>query len=247
MPARAVPGAPEHHLGENITEPMEYYKLLGVGVDATAEELRAAFRREAKRVHPDAHPHLAGEARLAQQRRFILLAQAYETLRDPARRRAYDARFVRRPRPAAARPAASGTRPRAAASGRPRPAAAPPPGAGDTGMEELLGELERRLRDFGLDLRPPLEALLERLLAWARDIFRQVLEPGETPPGAEAGAEAAGRGGSRTARSKPDVEAELAALKRQVRGEGRRSTATGKAAAVEAELRRMKARRDPGP
>src|SRR3989304_6174676 len=78
----------------------DYYNLLRVPPEAPPEAIRAAFRREAKACHPDAHPPAAPEARAALERRFILLAQAYDTLSDPARRRAYDRRAYDRVRSA---------------------------------------------------------------------------------------------------------------------------------------------------
>jgi curved DNA-binding protein CbpA len=69
---------------------MDYYNLLGVRRGAHAEEIRGAFRRMAKRAHPDAHPHLSGEEKVAMHRQFIQLAHAYETLSDPRLRAAYD-------------------------------------------------------------------------------------------------------------------------------------------------------------
>ncbi|WP_054848173.1 DnaJ domain-containing protein [Methanoculleus chikugoensis] len=54
-----------------------HYEILGVSTDATSDEIRAAYRRLAKRYHPDInHDPDAGE-------RFIAIQQAYETLIDP--------------------------------------------------------------------------------------------------------------------------------------------------------------------
>ncbi len=58
-----------------------YYELLGVTPEATQEEIRAAFHELAKRVHPDS----GGNKAL-----FRSVNTAYETLRDPTRRAAYD-------------------------------------------------------------------------------------------------------------------------------------------------------------
>jgi molecular chaperone DnaJ len=61
----------------------DLYALLGVARDAAPDEIRRAFRRLAKTTHPDRQHHESGE-------RFRELRQAFETLRDPERRRAYD-------------------------------------------------------------------------------------------------------------------------------------------------------------
>jgi curved DNA-binding protein CbpA len=168
----------------------DYYNLLGVPSEAPPEAIRAAFRREAKACHPDAHPSAVPEARAGLERRFILLAQAYDTLSDPARRRDYDrlwrARFgparagAGSARPSAAAhgrgPAAEGAR----ASGTHRPAGGPARGTGgrsgeaEPAWEDLLHDAEALLARFGLDLRQPFEQLLEALLDWARALFREV-------------------------------------------------------------------------
>jgi molecular chaperone DnaJ len=64
-----------------------YYLILGVGTDATQDEIQRAFRRLAKDLHPDYY----GE----DSRPFLELQEAYAVLGDPARRGAYDSR--RRP------------------------------------------------------------------------------------------------------------------------------------------------------
>lgn len=63
------------------------YLLLQLPASASAEDLRTAFRRLSKEVHPDTTTLPAAEA----QEAFRRLRQAYALLSDPARRRAYDA------------------------------------------------------------------------------------------------------------------------------------------------------------
>jgi DnaJ-class molecular chaperone len=62
------------------------YEVLGVGRNAGAAEIKIAFRALAKAHHPDLH----GRRVLAEQR-FKVINGAYEVLRDPAARAAYDA------------------------------------------------------------------------------------------------------------------------------------------------------------
>jgi molecular chaperone DnaJ len=65
---------------------MDLYIVLGVAQGATESEIKRAYRRLARRYHPDINPgdHAAEE-------RFREILEAYETLIDPARRSRYDA------------------------------------------------------------------------------------------------------------------------------------------------------------
>lgn len=63
----------------------DFYAILGVPRDASTEEIKKAFRRLARESHPDANPDdPTAEAR------FREIAEAYEVLSDPERRRRYD-------------------------------------------------------------------------------------------------------------------------------------------------------------
>jgi curved DNA-binding protein CbpA len=64
---------------------LNYYEFLEVSSDATIDEIKRAFRKRAKRIHPDLGNHADG----AQERMRDLL-KAYEVLMDPFQREAYD-------------------------------------------------------------------------------------------------------------------------------------------------------------
>lgn len=62
----------------------DYYALLGVSRDASHAEIKRAFRRLARELHPDVSEEPDAD------KRFRAIAEAYEVLSDPERRRAYD-------------------------------------------------------------------------------------------------------------------------------------------------------------
>lgn len=66
--------------------PADYYETLGVGRDANKAEVKTAFRKLARELHPDVNAH-DPEA----EEKFKAAAEAYEVLSDPEKRRAYDA------------------------------------------------------------------------------------------------------------------------------------------------------------
>ena len=62
----------------------DYYQILGVSRDASAEDIKKAYRRLARKYHPDVSKEASAEER------FKEVAEAYEVLRDPEKRAAYD-------------------------------------------------------------------------------------------------------------------------------------------------------------
>ena len=64
----------------------DYYQILGVGKDASDEDIRKAFRRQALRHHPDRNP---GNPKKAEEQ-FKEINEAYEVLCDEHKRRYYD-------------------------------------------------------------------------------------------------------------------------------------------------------------
>uniref|UniRef100_A0A7S1KB51 J domain-containing protein n=1 Tax=Vitrella brassicaformis TaxID=1169539 RepID=A0A7S1KB51_9ALVE len=64
-----------------------YYDVLGVEQKATDDEIKKAYRKMAVQYHPDKYQ---GDKKEAEER-FIRIAEAYETLSNPAKRNQYDA------------------------------------------------------------------------------------------------------------------------------------------------------------
>ena len=63
----------------------DYYETLGLSRGASEQDIKTAFRRLAKDCHPDRHPNDKSA-----EHKFKELNEAYEALRDPQKRAAYD-------------------------------------------------------------------------------------------------------------------------------------------------------------
>ncbi|WP_270887692.1 molecular chaperone DnaJ [Pedococcus sp. 5OH_020] len=62
----------------------DYYQDLGVARDASAEDIKRAYRRMARKLHPDVNPSPEAEEQ------FKKVSQAYDVLSDPAKKQSYD-------------------------------------------------------------------------------------------------------------------------------------------------------------
>jgi curved DNA-binding protein len=62
----------------------DYYKVMGVARDATDAQIKQAYRKLARKYHPDVSKEKDAEAR------FKEVGEAYEVLKSPEKRAAYD-------------------------------------------------------------------------------------------------------------------------------------------------------------
>ena len=71
-------------------EKRDYYEVLGVSKNATADELKKAYRKKAIEYHPDRQQGKTEEEKKAAEEKFKEAAEAYEVLSDPDKRARYD-------------------------------------------------------------------------------------------------------------------------------------------------------------
>ena len=69
-----------------MAEKRDYYEVLGVNKNATDDEIKKAYRKLAKKYHPDANP----DNKEAAEAKFKEVNEAYENLSDPQKRKMYD-------------------------------------------------------------------------------------------------------------------------------------------------------------
>jgi curved DNA-binding protein CbpA len=73
-----------------------YYEILGVAMEASAKEVKSAFRKQAKKLHPDLAASKGEEGTRSRDAAMRRLLEAYRMLADPERRHAYDRSLRRR-------------------------------------------------------------------------------------------------------------------------------------------------------
>ncbi|KAK4860575.1 hypothetical protein QYF36_026474 [Acer negundo] len=87
-----------YNMPRHISSPASLYEVLGIQMGATCQEIKAAYRRLARVLHPD----VAAATRQNDDNtafEFMKVHEAYETLSDPEKREVYDLSLFRQRRP----------------------------------------------------------------------------------------------------------------------------------------------------
>jgi curved DNA-binding protein CbpA len=77
---------------------MNPFEILELLPGASLEEIKAAYHRLAKQWHPD---RFSGDTKAAAEDRFRMLTEAFNALKDPEKRRAYEEQFAKQTAPSA--------------------------------------------------------------------------------------------------------------------------------------------------
>jgi len=143
----------------------DHFDLLGIPPTATEGDIRLAYARVTRIVHPDACRDLdLDDLREQREAVFLRLSEAYKTLFDPEARAAYQREIQQRrarargpspaaPAPSTPSPAPPAPSPAPAAAPRPRPAPAPPPEPPppaqslETRVEEVVARAEQLIAE----------------------------------------------------------------------------------------------------
>lgn len=67
-----------------------YYQILELPVNATVKDIKLQFKKLLKKYHPDMNPNLEEDAKQKNQEKFMEIVEAYDTLKDIKKKKAYD-------------------------------------------------------------------------------------------------------------------------------------------------------------
>lgn len=70
---------------------LNYYQILELPRNASIEDIKAQFRKLSKKYHPDLNSHLSEEEREKNNKKYVEMLLAYDTLKDVKAKREYDA------------------------------------------------------------------------------------------------------------------------------------------------------------
>ena len=219
---------------------VDYYQILKISPQSSFDEVRKAFRREAKRCHPDLYHNINPEEKQKLQKQFIMLTKAYETLSDPAKRRSFDLQYQRysTKKQFQEKPRSSN---RTSSSAYRQPSSEPFTETTDDSLEDLLDDVEQLLGKFGLQFKDPLELLVN----WASKVFQDFVTAWKEED-AQPFKESKRPGENKKRSIMDEIEAELKNLKQRAsatKGKARTVRQTTKSSSsyeIEHELQELK-------
>lgn len=188
----------------------DFYQILNVPQDADGNAIRTAYRREARKCHPDLYQGSDPEELARRKKRFILITQAYDTLSDPQRRKQYDKRRRPQAKPKSNADSSSSENFSSSYSNN--------DGFQANHTQEDWNELLRELNDLLQQFNAHSDDLLEILLEWATQLYNRVMAffGEQAAPDAESQAETSFKSAQPPPRPAPFAEAverELAKMK----------------------------------
>lgn len=71
-----------------------HYEVLGISTSSSPKDIKAAFRKLSKKLHPDMNQHLCEEEQKSTKSRYIRIVHSYEVLSNEGKRRDYDKRII---------------------------------------------------------------------------------------------------------------------------------------------------------
>jgi DnaJ-class molecular chaperone len=154
----------------------DYYKVLGVDKKASEDDIKKAYRKLARKYHPDQNPNDKGA-----EARFKEISEAYEIVGDETKRQEYDMMRLN--------PFMGGNFPGAGGGFRGQPGHQPRPDQGFSGLDEILGSMFRNAGGFGgraqapargADVEAPVNITLEEAVN-GTSVTLTVSPPGAEP------------------------------------------------------------------
>jgi len=155
-----------------------YYTLLDVPQDADIALIRSSFRKKAKSCHPDLFQNTSEKELQNQQKMFVRLSQAYETLANPKKRRIFDRQLKKHKKQTQY---SNDQKKRRSSSFYSKNdnlnkkdkffenSMKSQFTEREETLEDLINDVEKVMSQFGIKFRDPLEMLVE----WALKIFRE--------------------------------------------------------------------------
>lgn len=78
----------------STAESRNYYQVLELLPHASLKEIKMQFKKLSIKYHPDVNAHLSDDEKLANNDKYVVMVQAYETLKDARKKREYDAQIT---------------------------------------------------------------------------------------------------------------------------------------------------------